>query len=112
MNRVETWTLTGVLVFLGVVFPFRAWWDFHHPETWIPGSADDPQVCLWAWVSVAVYLAWVAGRIALLERKRKLRARLKSLLVRAEALVRQHRRDEAADVLKECEEMLSNVKST
>jgi UDP-N-acetylmuramyl pentapeptide phosphotransferase/UDP-N-acetylglucosamine-1-phosphate transferase len=112
MNRVDTWTLTGVLVFVGVVFPFRAWWDFHHPENWSPGSADDPQVYLWAWASVAVFVAWVAGHIALLERKRKLRARLKALLVRAEALVRQHRRDEAAEVLKECEEMLANVKST
>ncbi len=112
MSRVETWTLTIVLVVLGVVFPFRAWWDFHHPENWSPGSADDPQVYLWAWAAVSVFLAWVAGRIALLERKRKLRARLRALLVRAETLVRQHRRDEAAEVLKECEELLANVKST
>jgi uncharacterized membrane protein (DUF441 family) len=93
MNRVDTWTLTGVLVFVGIVFPFRAWY-------------------LWAWAAVAVFIAWIAGRIALLERKRKLRARLQALLIRAEALVRQQRRDEAAEVLKECEEMLSNVKST
>lgn len=112
MNRVDTWTLTGVLVIVGVVFPFRAWWDLHYPESWTPGSADDPHVYLWAWAAVAVYLAWVAGRIAFLERKRKLRARLRALLVRAEALVRQHKRDEAAEILKECEELLANVKST
>jgi hypothetical protein len=47
----------------------------------------------------------------LLERKRHLRARLKVLLVRAEALVRQRRRDEAAAVLKDCEELSSKLKS-
>lgn len=112
MNRVDTWTLTGVLVIVGVVFPFRAWWDFQHPESWSPDSANDPHVYLWAWVAVAVYLAWVAGRIAFLERKCKLSARLRALLVRAEALVRQHKRDEAAEILKECEELLANVRST
>jgi hypothetical protein len=85
MSRVHNWTLTGVLVFVGIVFPFWAWWDFHHPENWSPGSADDPQVYLWAWAAVSVFLAWVARRIALLERRRKLRARLKALLVRAES---------------------------
>jgi hypothetical protein len=112
MGRVDTWILTIVLVFVGIVFPFRAWWDFQYPQNWSPGSADDPQVYLWAWAAVAVYLAWVAGSIALLERKRKLRARFQALLIRAEALVRQHKRDEAAEVLKECEELLANVKLT
>jgi hypothetical protein len=111
VSRVDKWTLTGFLVFLGVVFPFRAWWDFHHPENWSPGSADDPHVYLWAWAAVCMLWAWVGWRIALLERKRHLRARLKVLLVRAEALVRQHRRDEAAAVLKECEELSSKLKS-
>ncbi len=52
MNRVDTWTLAGVLVFVGIVFPLRAWWDFQHPENWSPGSADDPHVYLWAWTAI------------------------------------------------------------
>ena len=112
MSRGDKWALTAVLVFLGVVCPFRVWWDFHHPENWSPGSGNDPHVYLWAWAAVGAFIGWVAWRIALLERQRKRRARLKALLVQAESLVRKHRRDEAKAVLKECEDLLSQVKST
>lgn len=112
MSRVDKWALTAVLVFLGVVFPFRAWWDLQHPESWYPGSGGDPHVYLWVWAVGGVFIAWIAWRIALLERQHKRRARLKALLALAESLVRQQRRDEAKAVLKECEDLLSKVKST
>jgi hypothetical protein len=101
-----------VLVIVAVVFPFRAWWDLRHPENWSPGSGNDPHVYMWAWAAGGSLMVWIAWRIAFLERKRKQRMRVKALLVRAETLVRQRRRDEAAAVLKECEALLSKVKST
>jgi hypothetical protein len=112
MSRVDKWTLTVVLVLVSVVLPFRVWWDFHHPEDWSPGSGNDPHVYLWAWAAVGVFAACIALRMVFPDRNDRRRARLKGLLVRAEALVRQHRRDEAAAVLKECEALLSKVKST
>ncbi len=111
MSRADKWGFTAIIFFLGVVFPFRAWWDLHHPEHWRPGSVDDPHVYLWAWGAVSGFLAWLVWRFALLERKLQRRARLKALLARAEALLRQRRRVEAEAVLKECEVLLSRVKS-
>ncbi len=111
MSRVDKWGLTGLLIAYAVVFPLRAWWDLHHPENWIPGSGCDPHVYLWVWAGLGGLIAWLAWRIALQERQCKRRARLKALLVVAESLVRQHRRDEAKAVLKECEDLLSKVKS-
>jgi hypothetical protein len=112
MSRLDKWTLAVVLIIVAVVFPFRAWWDLHHPESWMPGSGDDPHVYLWLWGAGGVFIAWVAWRIALMERQRKRRARLKALLVRAESLARQHRQDEARAVLEECEALLAKVKSS
>ncbi len=66
---------------------------------------------LWLWAAVGGFIAWIAWRIALLELRLKRCARLEALLVLAESLVRQHRRDEAKAVLKECKDLLSKVKS-
>ena len=112
MTRGDKWTLKVVLVIVAVVFPFRVWWDFQHPENWSPGSLHDPHTYLWGWAAGAVFIGCIAWRIVLLERNRKRRWRLKALLAWAETLVRQRRRDEAAAVLKECEDLLSKVKST
>jgi hypothetical protein len=112
MSRVDKWTVTVVLVIVAVVFPFRGWWDFHHPDNWNPGSLNDPHIYLWGWAATAILIGWIAWRIVSTERNRRRRSRVKALLVRAETLVRQCRRDEAAAVLKECEALLSKVKST
>jgi hypothetical protein len=112
MSRADKWTLTVVLVIVAVVLPLRVWWDFHHPENWSPGSGNDPHVYLWAWAAVGIFAVCIALRIAIPDRNDKRRARLKALLVRAESLVRQHRRDEAKAVLKQCEDLLSKLKST
>lgn len=112
MSRVDKWTLTVVLVIVAVGAPFRVWWDIHHPENWSPGSLNDPHSYLWGWAAGGIFIVGIALRIVFLERKCKRRARLKALLIRAEALVKQHRRDEAAAVLKECEDLWSKVKST
>ena len=112
MSRVDTWTLTVVLVIVAVVFPFRVWWDFQYPESWSPGSLNDPHIDLWGWAAGGILIGWIAWRIVSMERNSRRRWRVKALLVRAETLVRQRRRDEAAAVLKECEALLSKVKST
>jgi hypothetical protein len=112
MSRVDKRALAVVLIVVTVVFPFRAWWDLRHPENWMPGSGDDPHVYLWLWGATGVFIAWVAWRIVLMERQSQRRARLKTLLMRAESLVRQHRQDEARAVLEECEVLLAKVKSS
>ena len=111
MTRGDKWTLKVVLVIVAVVFPFRLWWDLQHPENWSPGSFDDPHIYLWGWAACAILIGWIAWRIVLMERNRKRRWRVKSLLALAETLVRQHRGDEARAVLKECEALLSKAKS-
>jgi hypothetical protein len=111
MTRGDKWTLKVVLVIVAVVFPFRLWWDLQHPENWSPGSFDDPHIYLWGWAACAILIGWIAWRIVLMERNRKRRWRVKSLLALAETLVRQRRRDEARAVLKECEALLSKAKS-
>ncbi len=112
MSRVDKWALTVALAIVAVGAPFRVWWDFHHPENWSPDSCYDPHIYLWAWAAGGIFIVCIALRIVFLECKRKRRERLAALLVRAEALVKQHRRGEAAAVLKECEELLSKVQST
>ena len=100
------------LVVLAVVCSVRLCWDLQHPENWSQDSLNDPRSYLWGWAAGAIFIGWIAWRIACLERKDQPRLRVKALLVRAETLVRQRRRDEAAAVLKECEDLLSKVKST
>jgi hypothetical protein len=112
MTRGDKCGLTVALVILAVVCSFRVWWDFHHPEQWSRDPLKDPRIYLWGWAAGAVFIGCIAWRIVLLERNWKRRGRVKALLVRAETLVRQRRRDEAAAVLKECEALLSKVKST
>ena len=112
MTHGDKWTLTVVLVIVAVVFPFRVWWDFHHPENWSHGSLNDPHSYLWGWAAGGILIGWIAWRIVSMERIRRRRWQVKALLARAETLVRQRRRDEAAAVLKECETLLSKVKST
>ncbi len=36
VSRLDKLALPIIVFFLGVVCPFRAWWDLHHPENWIP----------------------------------------------------------------------------
>ncbi len=112
MSRVDKWTLAVVLTIAAVYCPVRIWWDFHHPESWSPGTGDDPHVYLWAIAGTVMLCLYIAVRIVHLERIRKRRARRAALLIRAEALVRQHRRAEALAVLKECQDLLDKVKST
>jgi hypothetical protein len=106
MNRVDKWTLTIVLVIIAVAFPFRAWWDFNHPESWSPGSMCDPNVYLWAWAAGALFIVWVAVRIVTCERKTRARkGRLASLYVQAERLIREKKWQEAESVLQECDRL-------
>jgi len=112
MTRGDKCGLTVVLLIVIVVFPFRAWWDIQHPENWSPGSLHDPQMYLWGWAAGGILIAWIAWRIVCMERNDRRRWRVKALLARAETLVRQRRRDDAAAILKECEDLLSKVKST
>ena len=112
MTRGDKWALAVALVVLTVVCSVRVGWDFQHPENWSPGSLYDPHIYLWGWAAGAIFIGWIAWRIVPMERNRRRRWRVKALLVRAETLVRQRRRDEAAAVLKECETLLSKVKST
>jgi hypothetical protein len=112
MNRGDKRALTVALVVLAVICSVRLWWDIQHPENWSPGSMNDPHTYLWGWAAGGIFIGCIAWRIVRMERNRVRRWRVKTLLLQAEALVRQHRRDEAAAVLKECEELLSKVKST
>ncbi len=108
MSRVDKWGLTAVLVFIGVVFPFRAWWDLTHPENWIPGSGYDPHVYLWAWAAGGVFIACIALRIATCEWKtRRRKVRLARLYVRAEQLIKEKQWQEAENVLQECQRLVN-----
>jgi hypothetical protein len=112
MTRGDKWGLAVTLVVVAVVCSVRLTWDFHHPENWSHDPMTDPRSYLWGWAAGAMFIGWIAWRIACMDRKERRRGRVKALLVRAEALVKQRRRDEAAAVLKECEALLSKVKST
>jgi len=112
MTRGDKWGLTVALVVLAVVCSVRVAWDFQHPENWSPGSLNDPHSYLWGWAVGGILIGWIAWRIVSMERIRRRRWRVKALLARAETLVRQRKGDEAAVVLKECEVLLSKVKST
>jgi len=112
MTRGDKRSLAVAVVVLAVVCLVRVCWDLSHPEAWIPGSLNDPHCYLWGWAAGGVFIGWIARRVASLDRNCKRRGRVKALLVRAEALVKQQKRDEAAAVLKECEDLLSKVKST
>lgn len=108
MSRVDKWTLTVVLVIISVVFPFRAWWDFHHLENWNAGPMYDPQVYLWAWAAAALVIVYVTVRIVTCERKTRLRkATLATLYVRAERLIREKKWQEAESVLQQCERLVN-----
>lgn len=108
MSRVDKWGLTAILVFIAVVFPFRAWWDLNHPENWIPGSGYDPHVYLWAWAAGGVFIACIALRIATCEwRTRMRKVRLARLYVRAERLIKEKKWQEAENVLQECKRLVN-----
>jgi hypothetical protein len=108
MSRVDNWGLTAILVFIVVVFPFRAWWDLNHPESWIPGSGYDPHVYLWAWAAGGVFIACIALRIAICEWKtRRRKVRLARLYVRAEQLIKEKKWQEAESVLQECQRLVN-----
>jgi len=100
----------SAVVFIG--FPCRLWWDFYHPEDWVPHTGTDPHIYIWGLPLCWLVCIYVFTSIYKMERKRKRRARLAALLVRAEELAREHRRDEAAAVLEECQSLLAQVKST
>jgi hypothetical protein len=112
MTRGDKWTFTVALVILAVVCSFRLLTDLHHPEQWSHDPLNDPRIYLWGWAAGAIFIGCIAWRIVCMERNDRRRWRVKALLVRAESLVRQRRRDEAAAVLKQCEALLSKVKST
>jgi hypothetical protein len=112
MTRSDKRSLTVALVVLTVVCSLRLCWDFQHPEEWSHDPLNDPRNYLWGWAAGAIFIGWIAWRIVCMERKERRRWRVKALLARAEVLVKQRRRDEAAAVLKECEALLSKVKST
>ena len=108
MSRVDKWGLTAILVFIAVVFPFRAWWDLNHPENWISGSGYDPHVYLWAWAAGAVFIACIALRIATCEWKtRRRKVRLARLYVRTEQLIKEKKWQEAENVLQECQRLVN-----
>jgi hypothetical protein len=112
MNRGDKRALTVALVVLAVICSVRLGWDLQHPEHWSDDPLNDPRSYLWGWAAGAIFIGCIAWRIVCMERKERRRWRVKALLVRAEALVKQQRRVEAAAVLKECEALLSKVKST
>lgn len=112
MTRSDKRGLTVAIVVLAVVCSARLTWDLHHPENWRHDPMNDPRSYLWGWAAGAMFIGWIAWRIVCIDRKERRRGRVKALLVRAEALVKQQRRDEAAAVLNECEVLLSKVKST
>ena len=108
MSRRDKWGLTAILVFIGVVFPFRAWWDLNHPENWIPGSGYDPHVYLWAWAAGGVFIACIALRIATCEWKTRMRkVRLARLYVRAKQLIKEKKWQDAESVLQECQRLVN-----
>ena len=112
MTRGDKRGLAVALVILAVVCSVRVLWDLQRPDTWGHDPLNDPRIYLWGWAVGAIFIGCIAWRIVCMERNDRRRWRVKALLVRAESLVRQRRRDEAAAVLKECEALLSKVKST
>lgn len=111
MNRGDKRALTVALVVFAVVCSVRLGWDLQHPEHWSQNPLNDPRSYLWGWAAGAIFIGWIAWRMVCMDRKERRRMRVKALLVRAEDLVKQRRRDEAAAVLKECEVLSSKVKS-
>lgn len=108
MSRVDKWGLTTIVVFIGVVFSLRAWWDLNHPENWLPGSGYDPHVYLWAWAAGGVFIACIALRIATCEWKtRRRKVRLARLYIRTEQLIKEKKWQEAESVLQECQRLVN-----
>ena len=112
MTRGDKRGLAVALVVLAVVCSVRLCWDLQHPEDWGQNPLNDPRGYLWGWAAGAIFIGCIAWRVVSLDRTCKRRLRVRALLVRAEALVKQHRREEAAALLKECEALMSKVKST
>ncbi len=112
MTRGDKWGLRVALVVLAVVCSCRLGWDFQHPENWSHDPLNDPRSYLWGWAAGVVFIGCLAWRMVCMDRNEKRRMRVKALLVLAEALVKQQRRDEATAVLNECEVLLSKVNST
>jgi hypothetical protein len=110
MTRGDKRSLAVVVVVLAVVCSVRLCWDLQHPEEWNDKPLSDPRSYLWGWAAGAIFICWIARRIVSLDRNGQRRRRVRALLVRAEALVKQHRRDEAEAVLKECKALLSTAK--
>jgi hypothetical protein len=110
MSRVDKCTLTVVLIIIAVIFPFRLWWDLHHPEKWSPGSLNDPHIYLWGWALLGMVIAYVTARIVTCECKTRARkVKLATLYVRVEKLIREKRWQEAEGVLQECEQLANET---
>jgi hypothetical protein len=106
MTRGDKWSFAAFTFFVCVVFPFRALWDFNHPENWRPGSADDPHVYLWLWAGVGILILWVMIPIFTCERKKRERkAKLAQLYARAKQLLREKQLQEAESVIREFEQL-------
>jgi hypothetical protein len=112
MTRGDKRSLMVAIVVLAVVCSVRLCWDLQDPEHWGHDPLNDPRSYLWGWAAGAIFIGCIAWRIVCMDRKERRRGRVKALLVRAEALVKQQKRDEAAAVLKEAEALLPKVKST
>jgi hypothetical protein len=111
MNKVDK--LVGV-VFFGLIFigiPCLAWWDFHHPENWEREPVNNPRVYLPVMAFLWCMSRYIVTQIAAGEREARRRARRATLLIRAETLIRQRRRDETEAVLKACKELLPKEQS-
>jgi hypothetical protein len=97
------------LILIGV--PCLAWWDFHHPEKWEREPANNPRYYLPLMALLWCFLLYFLLVIASTERRIRKRARFNALLIRAEQLVKQKRRDEASAVLKECQALYGELKA-
>ena len=97
------------LILIGV--PALALWDFHHPDKWEREFENNPRIYLpvmaFSWC-VSLYTVML---IALDQQRKRRRARLVTLLIRAEELVRQQRRREAMAVLQECQALYDKLKA-
>jgi len=89
--------------------PILVWWEFAHPENWQHDLTKNPWVILVTMAFTWCVLFFLLTMMALDARRDRRRTRLAALLVWAEDLVRQHRREEAAAVLKECETLLATI---
>ena len=106
MTKHDWWV---ALIYCGVVcigLPYQLWSDFHHPENWISGTANDPHIYGWVFVALWLSLVYIGISIFRIERKIKRRARLAALMIRAKELLRQRRTDEAGTILEECKRLL------